>query len=352
MPPRLISRTSLTHPDLDTNPSALSRVSYVHFVEAGSADPAEDDIRGKWTGGPVRHGSPSQNAGTTPDGEFTDLRIGSDLWNTGSGHALRSATERLLCAAGIGGGMHVLDLHCGRGDLTFTVADRVGPTGRVLGVDPRADAVELARSHSAAHGYTNVEFLCARIDQLPAPSSFDAVVCRHVLTGQRDPVGFLRLASGFVRSRGVLALHEMDLSRGVRSVPPVPELRLVNEATRRVLERLGILPDVGGRLVDLFDEADLNPPILFAQSLVSSGLDRQVFSLITSVMRSLLPYLTADETAGIDVSTLENRLRLSASQLRSQVEFIPQVCGWVRVDRDDTTECGKADDFRRPEGQP
>ncbi|MBU8809035.1 methyltransferase domain-containing protein [Mycolicibacterium goodii] len=261
-----------------------------------------------------------------------DLRIISGLWDTDTGRALRFVTDHLLCAAGVSAGMRVLNLHCGHGDLTFTVADRVGGTGRVVGVDPSADAVKAARARSESLGYTNVEFLRAHVDKLPGSSSFDAVVGRHVLTGHRDPVEFLRLASGFVRSRGVLAVHEMDLSRGVRSVPPLPELRQVNDVTGLVMERMGILPDVGGRLVDLFDEADLPPPTLFAHSIVSSGLDRPVFSLITHVMHSLLPYMSADEAARIDIATLERRLQHSASHLRSQVEFIPQVCAWVRMD--------------------
>jgi hypothetical protein len=56
-----------------------------------------------------------------------------------------------------------------------------------------------------------------------------------------------------------------------------------------------------------------------------------VFGLIIDVLRSLMPHLTAAEIAEIDIETLELRLRRAAQKLRSQVEFIPQVCAWTRL---------------------
>ena len=44
-------------------------------------------------------------------------------------------TERLLSDAGIGVGMRVLDVGCGRGDVSFMIGRRVGEHGYVLGVD-------------------------------------------------------------------------------------------------------------------------------------------------------------------------------------------------------------------------
>jgi len=240
-------------------------------------------------------------------------------------------TRQLLCSAGIGGGMDVLHLYCGYGDLTFEVADRVGPSGSVMGIDPSAEAVASAKAHAARHGYHNVEFRVAEIDRFSRSTLFDAVVCRHVLVGQRDPAAFLRSAARFLRKRGVIAVHEMDMSRGIRSVPPLPDLRPVNDVIRTALERNGVVSDAGRRLVDLFDEADIPLPMLFAQSVVASGLDGSTFSMIASTMRSLAQHLTEDEVASVDVDTLERRLRCSALRLRSQVEFMAQVCAWARV---------------------
>src|SRR5713226_505599 len=46
-----------------------------------------------------------------------------------------SITRRLLAMAGITTGQSVLDLACGNGDPSFTIAQRVGPDGYVVGLD-------------------------------------------------------------------------------------------------------------------------------------------------------------------------------------------------------------------------
>jgi ubiquinone/menaquinone biosynthesis C-methylase UbiE len=63
---------------------------------------------------------------------------------------LRPLTERVLRAAGIAGGMRVLDVGCGVGDVSFLVATLVGPEGSVVGVDLDAEALKLAEERRTA----------------------------------------------------------------------------------------------------------------------------------------------------------------------------------------------------------
>lgn len=268
---------------------------------------------------------------TTKDPDFVDLRLAGNQRSSTTRHALQPITDGLLNTAGIVGGFRVLDLYCGRGDLSFSLAERVGETGSVVGIDPSADVIEAARERATKGGYTNVKFHHASIEHFCTSTRFDAVVCRHVISGLREPVAFLRAAARLVRNRGIVAVHEMDASRGIRSTPPIPDLRAVDDIIGRTLDRLGVLPDAGGRLVDLFDEAGLPLPALSAQSIVSSGLDGAAFALTASLLTSLLPYLTRDDVETLQIATLEHRLRQSALQLLSQVEFVPQVCAWVRI---------------------
>ena len=65
-------------------------------------------------------------------------------------------TERMLRSAGIGAGMHVLDIGCGAGDVSFLVSALVGPEGSVTGVDVDGGAIGVAEHRRAAHGIANV----------------------------------------------------------------------------------------------------------------------------------------------------------------------------------------------------
>jgi ubiquinone/menaquinone biosynthesis C-methylase UbiE len=65
-------------------------------------------------------------------------------------------SERMLELAGIGPGMSVLDLATGKGEPLVRIAERVGPGGRVVGVDPWVEALESNAGPSGRLGPGNV----------------------------------------------------------------------------------------------------------------------------------------------------------------------------------------------------
>src|SRR4030095_13108573 len=67
-------------------------------------------------------------------------------------------TEQVLRAAGLAPGMHVLDVGCGAGDVSFLAASLVGPHGSVLGIDRSMEAVGLATQRASAARLANVRF--------------------------------------------------------------------------------------------------------------------------------------------------------------------------------------------------
>ena len=94
---------------------------------------------------------------------------------------MRPLTERMLLAAGISRGMHVLDVGCGVGDVSFLVAGLVGPEGSVIGIDLDAGALKLAEHRRIAQGISNVEFGKSDARSVVPKRPFDAAVGRHVL---------------------------------------------------------------------------------------------------------------------------------------------------------------------------
>src|ERR1700674_2874799 len=79
-------------------------------------------------------------------------------------------------------GMTVLDLGSGAGFDAFLAWNRVGDSGRVIGVDMTDDMLELARQNAAKRGATNVEFRKGHIEELPVDSaSVDYVISNCVI---------------------------------------------------------------------------------------------------------------------------------------------------------------------------
>src|SRR5919106_5396959 len=77
-------------------------------------------------------------------------------------------------------GETVVDLGCGGGLDVFLAADKVGPTGRAIGIDMTPEMLELSRRNAA--GRTNVEFYKGTIDKLPLEdASVDCVISNCVI---------------------------------------------------------------------------------------------------------------------------------------------------------------------------
>lgn len=97
----------------------------------------------------------------------------------------RPLTERMLRAAGVGTGMHVLDVGCGVGDVSFLVGELVGPEGSVVGIDLDGAALRVADERRLTRGVTNVGFREGDARSVDAEHLFDAAVGRLVLTVRR-----------------------------------------------------------------------------------------------------------------------------------------------------------------------
>jgi len=85
---------------------------------------------------------------------------------------LRPITERLLRSAGIDGGVRVLDLGCGAGDVSMLAAELVGPAGFVVGIDRSQDVLNVARKRAKEAGLRQVSFVRASVEEFSVDEPF------------------------------------------------------------------------------------------------------------------------------------------------------------------------------------
>ena len=87
-----------------------------------------------------------------------------------------------VALASLNKGEVVLDLGSGAGFDCFLAADKVGPEGKVIGVDMTAEMIEKARENAQKGGYKNVEFRLGEIENLPvADSVVDIIISNCVI---------------------------------------------------------------------------------------------------------------------------------------------------------------------------
>ncbi len=90
-----------------------------------------------------------------------------------------AVTAAIVEAAQVGQGMRVLDVACGSGEPSISIASQLRGSGQVVGVDMATLPLEVARERAQKRGLTNVEFQQADVHGLPfADESFDRVTSR------------------------------------------------------------------------------------------------------------------------------------------------------------------------------
>jgi SAM-dependent methyltransferase len=224
-------------------------------------------------------------------------------------------TERMLRRAGIGAGMHVLDIGCGAGDVSFLVSALVGPEGSVTGVDVDGEAIVVAEQRRAAQAIANVSFRQADARHLDPGRLFDAAVGRFVLMFMHDPTQALRSFAERVRPGGIIAFCEQAASVTATSAAQQPALAALLALFTSAFRRSGARPDIGAELYSRMRDAGLQPhPRPLAEFVLHPANDT-----LTYRRWVLFAYSTLPKIVEYGLGTEEDVLRSVEHDLREEL---------------------------------
>lgn len=113
-------------------------------------------------------------------------------------------------------GQTVLDLGSGAGLDAILAARRVGPTGRVIGVDMTEEMIRKARKNATSLGMTNAEFRLADLERLPIDdATVDVAITNGVFNLCPDKARVLAEVFRVLRPGGRLQMADILLDENV-----------------------------------------------------------------------------------------------------------------------------------------
>jgi ubiquinone/menaquinone biosynthesis C-methylase UbiE len=168
-------------------------------------------------------------------------------------------------------GMTVLDVGCGTGAITRGIAEMVGPTGRVVGVDSNPALIDKARQAYGA--IPGLEFAIGDIFSLPYRDEFDIVTSARVLQWLSNPLGALNTLKAAVRPGGRVLILDYNHEKIAWQPQPPASMRKFYTAFLQWRADAGMDNAIADRLPIMLQAAGLDDIAVTAQHETAQRTD-------------------------------------------------------------------------------
>jgi ubiquinone/menaquinone biosynthesis C-methylase UbiE len=244
-------------------------------------------------------------------------------------------TRALFMEAGIAPSMSVLDVGSGAGDVALLAADLVGSEGRVVGVDRNGAGLGVARARAKAAGFSHVTFREGNLTDIGLDEKFDAVVGRLVLMYQPDPAATLRRLASHLKSGGIVAFGEYNITPDAMRAPAdMPLTGKLFGWIDGAFRYAGAETRMADRLFRTYRDAGLANPKLNLMSYIGGGQEWDGYAYAAATVRSLMPLILKAGLASADeigIDTLEERLRTEAVAANGVIRLPELINAWALV---------------------
>jgi arsenite methyltransferase len=205
-----------------------------------------------------------------------------------------------LALASLTEGETVLDLGSGAGFDCFLAANRVGKSGKVIGVDMTPEMLEKARENAQQNNYTNVEFRMGEIEALPvADNTVDIIISNCVINLSVDKDRVFQEAYRVLKPGGRLMISDIVLTKELPDFVRESVQAYIGCIAGAMLEAdyLGAIENAGFKDARVADETGIDPDSLDGDPVASSISEE--LSLSREQIRDMVSSIKSIKVSGI-----------------------------------------------------
>ena len=196
--------------------------------------------------------------------------------------------------ASIKEGETVLDLGAGGGLDCFIAANKVGKTGKVIGVDMTPQMIDRARENARKGNYENIEFRLGEIENLPvANDSVDLIISNCVINLSPNKERVFNEAFRVLKPGGRMMVSDIVLLKELPDVIKENKEAYVGCISGAILkdQYLSLIKEVGFQDVEIMEESTFSTvDFLLDDPIIRAALEEQGRNI--EDMRNLEEYIT------------------------------------------------------------
>jgi SAM-dependent methyltransferase len=239
-------------------------------------------------------------------------------------------SQRFLRRAGLKEGMHVLDVGCGTGNMSLIIAELVGNTGNVTGIDISEEQLVVAREKAKEKNITNIDFQqLSEEDIFSLRKKYDFIYCRFVLMHLAAPQKTLRNLYLSLNPGGILATEEPTMS-SCFSVPSSGAFKRSIEILMDCANRLNLNFDVGDNLFEMYRAigcADVDIHIELAQQIVTQNPEKRLMEFL--IVEAAPKYIANDVSTQEEINHIAKEMKTLTDQPASYIGSCRQTQVWA-----------------------
>lgn len=168
-------------------------------------------------------------------------------------------------------GLNVLDVGCGSGAITKGMADKVGSTGKVIGLDISEQLIAIAKENYKE--VQNLEFVAADIHAFTYAAPFDLITSARTLQWQADPFRVIQKMKALLAEGGWLSILDYNHEKISWTPAPPPSMQLFYQAFLKWRADASMENDIADRAADYLKNAGFTEVRVIAQSEVTKRCD-------------------------------------------------------------------------------